>query len=85
MSESNLIVETVKSTPYIARLSLSLGWTYLTLSYRVSKTRRAFEKQLVAQGMSREDAKQLSASFEDLKNELTNIVKQGLTSRNWGE
>jgi len=81
MSNNNLMLTAVKSTPYIARISLSLLWMYLTLGYRVGQTRRAFEKQLVAQGMSKEDARRLSASFEDMKNEITNAFKQTLTTR----
>ena len=82
MSETKTIVTAaVKSTPYIARFSLSLMWMYLTLGYRVRKTRGAFEKQLTAQGMSKEDAKRLSASYEDLKNEITVGLKQAVISR----
>jgi len=79
MSRDNLAVVAVKSTPYVARLSLSLAWTYLTLGYRVRRMRRVFEKQLTAQGMSKADAQRLSASFEALKNEITAAVKQSLT------
>lgn len=82
MSETEtMVTAAVKSTPYIARLSLSLMWMYLTLGYRVRKTRGAFEKQLVAQGMSKENAKHLSASYEDLKNEITGALKQAVTVR----
>jgi hypothetical protein len=51
---------------------------YLTLGRRVSKTRKAFEKQLIQQGMSKEDAKRLSACFEDLKNNIAGMLKQGI-------
>jgi hypothetical protein len=78
LSEAKLVINAVKSTPYMARLSLSLMWTYFTLGYRVGKTRRAFEKQLVAQGMSKEDAQRLSACFEDLKNSIVTTAKRGL-------
>jgi hypothetical protein len=81
MSRDNLAVAAVKSTPYVARLSLGLAWTYLTLGHRVRRMRRAFEKQLTAQGMSKADAQRLSASFEVLKNEITATVKQSLTLR----
>lgn len=82
MSEARtMVTAAVKSTPYIARLSLSLMWIYLTLGYRVRKTRGAFEKQLIAQGMSKEDAKRLSASYENLKNEITVALKQAVISR----
>jgi hypothetical protein len=81
VSEAKTVTTALKSTPYIARLSLSLMWLYLTLGYRVRKTRVAFEKQLVAQGMSKQDAKRLSASFDDLKNEITGGLKQAVISR----
>jgi hypothetical protein len=81
MSNDNLMVAALKSTPHLARLSVSLSWTYFTLGWKVRKARRAFEKQLVAQGMSKKDANELSAFFEDLKTSITATVKQGLTSR----
>jgi hypothetical protein len=59
-------------------MSLSLFWVYLTLGRRVSKTRKAFEKQLMQQGMSKEDAKRLSLCFEDLKNDITAMFRQGI-------
>jgi hypothetical protein len=80
MSNSTLIGAVVKSTPHIVLLSLSLSWTYFTLGWRVRKTRGAFEKQLVSQGMSKEDAQQLSAFYEELKNSITTTVKQSLTN-----
>jgi len=83
MSETKQFTAALKSTPYIARLSLSLLWIYLTFGYRVRKTRDAFEKQLTAQGMSKEDAKRLSAAYENLKNEITGALRQAVTSRNW--
>ncbi len=82
MSEAKLANAALKSTPYIALLSVNLLWIYLTLGYRVRKTRKAFEKQLTAQGMSQKDAEQLSANFENLKNEITGTIKQAITSRN---
>ena len=81
MSRDNLAVVAVKSTPYLARLSISLVWTYMTLGYRVRRMRKEFEKQLTAQGMSKEDAQRLSASFENLKNQITAVVKESLTFR----
>ena len=81
MSGAKLIAATVKSTPHIALFSVNLLWIYLTLGYRVRKTRNAFEKQLIIKGMSKKDAKQLSANFENLKNEITGTLKQLITSR----
>jgi hypothetical protein len=57
-------------------MSLVLFWMYLTLGRRVSKTRRAFEEQLVRQGMSKEDARKLSSCFENLKDSITSTLKQ---------
>jgi hypothetical protein len=78
MSAATMVTTVVKSTPYLARMSLSLFWMYLTLGSRVRKTRKAFEKQLMQQGMSKEDAKRLSACFEELKNNITGTIRQGM-------
>jgi hypothetical protein len=80
MSQSKWITTMFKSTPHLAILTLTLACTYFTLGLRVRRTRQAFEKQVIAQGMSKEDAKQLSACFDDLKNNITTTVKQGLAS-----
>ncbi len=82
MSEVKFVTAALKSTPHIALLTINLLWIYATLGYRVRKTRKAFEKQVVAQGMSKEDAKQLSANFENLKNEITGALRQAITLRN---
>jgi len=78
MSAASMATAVIKSFPYLAWMFLSLLWMYLTLGRRVSKTRKAFEKQLVQQGMSKEDAKRLSACFEDLKDNITGMLKQGI-------
>jgi hypothetical protein len=78
MSEAKTVTTLVKSTPQLARMSLSLGWMYLTLGRRVRRTRKAFEKQLRAQGMSAEDAERLSACYEELKNNITGMIKQNI-------
>jgi hypothetical protein len=78
MSAASVVTAVIKSSPYLARMSFSLFWVYLTLGRRVSKTRRAFEKQLMQQGVSEEDAKRLSACFENLKNDITGMLKRGI-------
>jgi hypothetical protein len=77
-SAASVVTGVIKSSPYLVRMCLSLFWMYLTLGRRVSKTRKAFEKQLIQQGMSKEDAKRLSACFEDLKNNITRMIKGGI-------
>jgi len=78
MSTVSIFTTVIKSFPQLVLMTLSLLWMYLTLGRRVSKTRKAFEKQLIQQGMSKEDAKRLSACFEDLKDNITGMLKQGI-------
>ena len=80
MSASSVFVSVLGSAPRLIWLMLDLSWTYLTLGWRVRKTRRAFEKQLIQQGMSKADAKRLSACFEELKEGLVYSMKHGLSS-----
>jgi hypothetical protein len=78
MSVVSIFTKVIKSFPHLVLMALSLLWMYLTLGRRVRKTRKAFEKQLIQQGVSKEDAKRLSACFEDLKNSFTDMLKQGI-------
>jgi len=78
MSNPKLITTALRSTPQLAILSLNLTWTYMTLSWKVRRARRAFEKQLVQQGMPKKDAEQLSQFLDDFKDSITTTVKQGL-------
>ncbi len=78
MSAVPIIKSVIKSTPHISILALNILWVYLTLGFRVRRTRRAFEKQLIEQGMSKEDAKRLSACYQELKDNISNAVKQGI-------
>jgi len=78
MSAVSIFTTVIKSFPHLVLMTLSLLWMYLTLGRRVRKARKAFEKQLIQQGMSKEDAKRLSACFEDLKNNITSMFKQGI-------
>lgn len=69
----------IKSFPNLVHMFLSLLWMYVTLGSKVRKAKRAFEKQLILQGMSRDDAKRLSSCFDELKNGLVAMVKKGVT------
>lgn len=79
MSAASVITTVIKSTPHLARMTLSLSWTYITLGRQVRKARKAFEKQLISQGMTQEDARRLSVCFEELKNSFVGMLKQGIT------
>jgi hypothetical protein len=78
LNAATVVTALIKSSPHLALMTLSLLWMYLTLGSRVRKTRKAIEKQLMQQGMSKEDAKRLSACFEELKNDITQTLKQGV-------
>ena len=78
MSTASVVTSVIKSSPYLALMFLSFFWMYLTLGRRVGKTRKAFEEQLIQQGMSKQDAKRLSACFEDLKDNITGMLKQNI-------
>jgi len=78
MSTISIFTTAIKAFPHLALMALSLLWMYLTLGRRVRKTRKAFEKQLVQQGMSKQDAKRLSVCFENLKDNITGMLKQGI-------
>ena len=80
MSAVSILSTVFKSIPHLAIVVLNLLWVYVTLGRRVRKTRRAFEKQLMQQGMSKQDAQQLSTCYEDLKNNITGVLKQGITT-----
>lgn len=82
MSAASVMTEMIKSSPHLARMSLHLFYMYFTLGSRVRKTRKAFEKQLVLAGMSKDDAKRLSACFEELKNNIASMLKQGIARAN---
>jgi hypothetical protein len=62
----------------LIRLLLSLFVLLLTFGWKVRKTRRAFEKQLIRQGMAKKDAKRLSAQYSKMKNEIMNTLKGSL-------
>jgi hypothetical protein len=79
MSVAPMVKTLIKATPHLAIMGTSLFWMYLTLGWRVRKARRAFEKQLVSQGMSKEDAKRLSECFSELKNSITDMLRRGVT------
>jgi hypothetical protein len=79
MSVAPMVKALFKATPHLVLMGISLSWMYLTLGWRVRKARRAFEKQLISQGMSKEDAKRLSACYNELKNSITNMFRREVT------
>jgi len=62
----------------LTRLLLSLFTLWFTFGWKVRKARKAFEKQLIRQGMAKKNAKRLSAQYSNLKNEIMNVLKLSL-------
>jgi hypothetical protein len=62
----------------LINLLLSLFVLWLTLGWRVRKARKAFEKQLIRQGMAKKDAKKLSAQYAKLKDDMMNALKRSV-------
>jgi len=65
----------LNATLSLVRLVINLFFIWLTLGWKVRKTRKTFEKQLILQGISSKDAKRLSAFYSRLKDELMNSLK----------
>ncbi|MBS7632292.1 hypothetical protein KEJ15_01540 [Candidatus Bathyarchaeota archaeon] len=53
-----------------AKLLFSVFALWLTFGWKVRKTRKAFEKELIRQGMSKKDAHRISHQYEELKKEV---------------
>jgi predicted membrane protein len=67
----------------IVNIFLNLFILWVALGWKVRKTRKAFEKQLISQGMAKKDAKRLSAQYAKLKNEIMNTFKGSLFRNRW--
>jgi len=80
MSGRSTFLSLIKSIPHLAYLLLNLLGIYLTIGWHVRRARKAFEKQLILQGMSRDDARRLSVCYEELKDNILNALKRGAFS-----
>ena len=60
--------------PRMAYLGTQLLWFWMTLDWKVRKTRRAFERELVKHGISKEDARQLSKHIKTAKDDIVNSL-----------
>ena len=52
------------------QLMAQLFWIWFTLNWKVRTARKAFEKELVQQGLSKEDARQLSKQIKIAKDKM---------------
>jgi len=78
MGRSLLIVSVISAAVNVTRLLSSLLIIYLTLGWKVRKAKKAFEKELIKQGMPKEDAKRMSARYAALKDEALNTLKRSI-------
>lgn len=75
MGRSPLIVSVISGAVSVARLLSSLFLIYLTLGWKVRTAKRAFEKELIKEGMPKEAAKRMSARYAAIKDETLNFLK----------
>jgi len=78
LGRSLLIVSVISGAVNVARLLFSLFLIYVTLGWNVRKAKRAFEKELIKQGMPKEDARRMSAKYAALKDEALNTLKRSV-------
>jgi len=81
MGKARTALTLLTASPYIVRLLCSLFAAWLTLGWKVRKARKAFEKELIKQGMSREGAKRLGAQYTILKDNLMSGLKRYIRIR----
>ena len=58
----------------IVKIAGSLLILWATFGWKVRKTRRAFERELIKKGMSKENARELSAHYKVLKDQLMSTL-----------
>jgi hypothetical protein len=58
----------------IVKIAGSLFILWATFGWKVRKTRKAFERELIKQGMSKENARELSAHYKVLKDQLISTL-----------
>lgn len=58
----------------IVKIAGGLLILWATFGWKVRKTRRAFERELIKQGMSKENARKLSAHYKILKDQLISTL-----------
>ncbi len=72
----SLLVVVLSGAAQLARLLAGLFVIWMTLDWKVWRAKRAFESELTKQGMSKDDAKRLSARYAALKDEAMNVFKR---------
>ncbi len=78
INSAHFILNVFGSGVALVKLLTSLLVIWLTLNWKVRKARKAFERELVKQGMLTHDARRISAQFAILKDDIENSFKQSL-------
>jgi hypothetical protein len=78
ISSLRFILNIFGSSINLAKLLSSLLLIWLTLGWKVRKARKAFEKELIKQGMAKQDANRISAQYTALKDSIESAFKQSL-------
>lgn len=60
--------------PRTAGLLMQLLWMWMTLGWQVRKARKAFEKELVREGISKRDAQRLSRQLKIAKDQMIHSI-----------
>ncbi len=81
MGKARTALSLFNASPHVVKLLCSLFAVWLTLGWKVRKARKAFEKELIKQGMSKEDAKRLGAQYTILKDNLMSGLKRYIRAR----
>ena len=81
MGKRRTVLSLLSASPHIVRLLCSLFAVWLSLGWKVRKARKAFEKELIKQGMSKEDANRLGTHYTILKDNLMNGLKSYIRTR----
>jgi RsiW-degrading membrane proteinase PrsW (M82 family) len=75
MGRSLLIVSVMSGAVSVVRLLSSLFVIYLTLGWKVRRARKAFEKELIREGMPEEAVKRMGARYAAVKDDTLNALK----------
>jgi len=60
--------------PKIMQLFMQLFWLWITLDWRIRKARKAFEKELIRNGIAKKDAQRLSRQIKIAKDQIMDSI-----------
>jgi len=72
------IISILQIAYFIFRIILCLLSSWISIKWKVRKARRAFEREVVKHGISKEEARRLSEVFTALEKQLRDAVKASL-------